>query len=268
MRTGRTVLVCVLIAVLASCLQSSDPVGDPPEFDGTLLVDTGWTDQGDHWKYGHLSSFTLHWDCSEDADEYQVRIFPAPITIDNWDIALSAVSVPGYLDSCLVPLVTEVYANTCISCGLCVDVCPRDAVTLTPGGVVIDPDECTACGQCYPVCPVNAVADSRFNQYYYFAVRAISEAGVPSEEIVSSDASYLMTYRNDEEWCSTCNDGTTSTCWIVLAGDENGCPVDAIYWDEEFMIYIDYDLCVYCGNCFDVCREEGLATICKYVTDL
>jgi ferredoxin len=267
MKAASGMIAVLMLLCLASCLSTSDPVGPPPEFSGYLQVDTGYTDKGDYWKYGHLSTFTVHWDSSNDAYEYQIRISPVPVDQNNWNHALLATTVPGGLDSCLVLLNPVVFQNTCISCGLCVDVCEQDAMMLTGTGAVIDTEECTACGQCLLVCPVNAVSDSRFNQAYYIAVRALSETGVPSSEIACSQSRYRMSYRNDESWCGMCNDGTTSTCWIILAGEDSGCPVDAIYWDEDFLIYIDYDLCIYCGNCFDVCIEQGLSTICKYVLE-
>lgn len=51
-------------------------------------------------------------------------------------------------------------SNLCRGCLAhpCVDVCPKDALTFTPGGqTVIDQDKCIKCGKCVDVCPYHAI---------------------------------------------------------------------------------------------------------------
>src|SRR5512133_482903 len=45
----------------------------------------------------------------------------------------------------------------CIRCGTCVQVCPEKAITLTPDGIVTDPDRCRVHGRCAEVCPTKAI---------------------------------------------------------------------------------------------------------------
>jgi pyruvate formate lyase activating enzyme len=45
----------------------------------------------------------------------------------------------------------------CIKCGNCVEVCPVNAITLTPDGTVTDPDLCKICGKCAEACPTKAM---------------------------------------------------------------------------------------------------------------
>jgi pyruvate formate lyase activating enzyme len=45
----------------------------------------------------------------------------------------------------------------CIKCGSCVDACPENAITLTPDGIITDPDLCKMCGKCAEVCPTKAI---------------------------------------------------------------------------------------------------------------
>lgn len=47
--------------------------------------------------------------------------------------------------------------ETCTGCGLCVDVCPFDALTLENDVAVVN-DQCTACGACVDECPVEALS--------------------------------------------------------------------------------------------------------------
>ena len=47
----------------------------------------------------------------------------------------------------------------CISCGLCVEYCPTQAVTMVAQRPVITaPQRCSYCGLCEESCPENAIA--------------------------------------------------------------------------------------------------------------
>lgn len=45
----------------------------------------------------------------------------------------------------------------CQLCGVCVNKCPVDAMSIVDNKVVIDKDECILCGACETICPLNAV---------------------------------------------------------------------------------------------------------------
>lgn len=45
----------------------------------------------------------------------------------------------------------------CIGCRTCVDVCPKQALTLTPQGIVTDARRCVLCGKCVEECPTLAL---------------------------------------------------------------------------------------------------------------
>ena len=45
--------------------------------------------------------------------------------------------------------------DKCINCGLCVQNCATNAITLQP--LRVDPTKCVGCGKCIAVCPVNAL---------------------------------------------------------------------------------------------------------------
>lgn len=46
----------------------------------------------------------------------------------------------------------EVLSYKCVGCADCIDVCPKDAITLKRGKAVIDPQECNGCSQCVYIC--------------------------------------------------------------------------------------------------------------------
>lgn len=48
-------------------------------------------------------------------------------------------------------------AEDCVSCGVCVNECPVDAISMMGEGAVIDERVCIRCGKCHDVCPHEAV---------------------------------------------------------------------------------------------------------------
>ena len=50
------------------------------------------------------------------------------------------------------------FENLCGHSGRCAEVCPTNAITLTPAGVDINHAACTRCGDCVEACPRNALA--------------------------------------------------------------------------------------------------------------
>lgn len=56
------------------------------------------------------------------------------------------------------PHVQKLYTQSkCIGCGSCVESCPKDALQLTPEGIVTDTQLCDLCGICATVCPTKAM---------------------------------------------------------------------------------------------------------------
>jgi len=263
------IAVLALTLLMASCLPEDQVPGTGPDFSTELLVDTGRT-YGEMIE-GESSTFTLTWAAADDAEWYDIRISPHPINDSNWDSALRIDSIPAADTTTMIAHVQvqpEVYENTCISCGLCVEACPQDAMSLIEGKAVIDLGKCTACGECVRVCPVNAITNSCFGQAYYFAMRAMGSGNTQSE-VVSASGSYRLRYMNLDTWCGDC----AYECYILLDSCGPGCPVDAIWYTPDWntpgvdsgLVHIDYDLCIDCGQCFIQCHEYGLWSIMKEV---
>jgi ferredoxin len=50
-------------------------------------------------------------------------------------------------------------ANLCVGCGVCVDICPNQALEVSADGIAYlsKPDACDGSGGCVEACPVQAV---------------------------------------------------------------------------------------------------------------
>lgn len=47
--------------------------------------------------------------------------------------------------------------ENCTGCGMCVETCPVEAISLVDNIAVIDKEVCLECGACIDVCPVEAI---------------------------------------------------------------------------------------------------------------
>ena len=47
--------------------------------------------------------------------------------------------------------------DMCVGCGLCVDECPVEAISMPEAIATINEEECMRCGRCHDVCPQEAV---------------------------------------------------------------------------------------------------------------
>lgn len=56
-----------------------------------------------------------------------------------------------------VRAIAAVDADLCDECGLCLPLCPPEAIHLSRGGLAIDAEACTGCRKCIAPCPVGAL---------------------------------------------------------------------------------------------------------------
>jgi [FeFe] hydrogenase (group B1/B3) len=77
------------------------------------------------------------------------------------------------------PTHSYMVSNMCRSClsHPCSMVCPKDCITITPQGALIDQERCIKCGRCAQVCPYNAIIYRERPCEVACGVKAISSDG-------------------------------------------------------------------------------------------
>ena len=114
----------------------------------------------------------------------------------------------------------------CIGLGNCARACKFDAMHVVNGVAQVDREKCVACGACQDACPKKLI------------------------EMVPYKQTVLQNCRNQDKGAVTrkiCDAGC-----IGCMKCQRECPADAIKV-ENFLAKIDYDKCVQCGHCVDIC---------------
>lgn len=158
--------------------------------------------------------------------------------------------------------------NKCIGCGMCIKVCPANAIERSPEDakkIIIHNDRCCFCAQCNDICPVDALSmstdfaissyDSRANvtsdsgkaERLPFQKEWTPRDGEPSVE-VQEEAKPVSkkVYRVREEDCVGC-----TICAKI-------CPVDAVTGKVKEKHHIDPEKCVGCGTCASKCPKGAI----------
>ncbi|MGC9349226.1 MAG: 4Fe-4S binding protein [Anaerolineae bacterium] len=68
---------------------------------------------------------------------------------------------PAPADLVVSAFLATLDADACIGCGVCVDRCQMDALSLADGAAVLDQSRCIGCGLCITTCPTGALTLAR-----------------------------------------------------------------------------------------------------------
>jgi heterodisulfide reductase subunit A-like polyferredoxin/coenzyme F420-reducing hydrogenase delta subunit len=69
----------------------------------------------------------------------------------------------------------KIDSTKCGFCGLCVEACPHNAITLAADNIKIDPFKCGECGVCTAICPTGALTASSMQDEVKAAIAALSQ---------------------------------------------------------------------------------------------
>ena len=56
-------------------------------------------------------------------------------------------------------MILRVRKDACVGCGICVENCPRGAISVEFGRARIDQARCNRCGLCLDICPQHAIVE-------------------------------------------------------------------------------------------------------------
>lgn len=153
----------------------------------------------------------------------------------------------------------ELDAEACIGCGICMIVCPKEAVTLTDASlkagklvrapeVEIDLEKCIMCGTCVVFCPSNALKATTDGEENI----PVFEYGV----MPMPNRTIIVNY-----------EGCDIKCKLIC---QEACPVGVIHVEtrqgdmttEITSVDVDEKACIYCKQC-EVACPFGLITVEK-----
>lgn len=175
----------------------------------------------------------------------------------------------------------------CIGCGICMNVCPKEAISRGPIGAVVrsggnlevslaldivpevyDPKKCVYCGTCAALCPTFAIELIEDGEPIKPTdLKIVKEKALPKlkRELVDLEKAGIKMSKyfsgeitHDNEQCS----GGCMTCAVV-------CPTGALAvpkkfkggWNVNKKTVLDETKCVYCGACLQACPSEGSITL-------
>lgn len=93
------------------------------------------------------------------------------------------------------PVTTSIDQDTCIGCGLCVEVCPAKTISMQNGKAVVTGTYSMGCGHCEAVCPVDAVRVDALEHPFVLSCSEVDDLWLPHGEYDTRQLVRLMRSR-------------------------------------------------------------------------
>jgi len=90
---------------------------------------------------------------------------------------------------------TKVDPDSCIGCGLCLEVCPDKTLTMLDGKAVVTGTYSMGCGHCEAVCPVDAIRVDALEHPFSLSSAAVDDRWLPHGEYDTAQLVRLMRSR-------------------------------------------------------------------------
>lgn len=179
--------------------------------------------------------------------------------------------------------------NLCNGCGLCSEICPKEAIREQPPLVVdghlkkkstidFDIDSCILCGECAVLCPLNALnmevdgkEISTFvkNEAFPVLLKEISitkekcdpECDMKCQEECPTEAIKVLTEKSEKGQDRIINVQITESLCLYCKRCQLACDHDAIQVKKPFMgsVKLNTDLCPEgCMACADICPTHAI----------
>ncbi len=165
--------------------------------------------------------------------------------------------------------------NKCVGCGICLAVCPMEAIERGPVGasrkgltnvptVLIDQKKCSFCGICEILCPFGSIELTIDGEHKLIIQEKEAFPKIEKIEVIcegTGNKAYKFfegEIRIHPENCP----GGCSTCVQI-------CPVGALYipkkqsWEKSVKIEVDKEKCILCGACLNSCPAKDVIEIIR-----
>jgi len=93
------------------------------------------------------------------------------------------------------PVTTTIDPDSCVGCGLCVEVCPAKTITMLDGKAVVTGSYSMGCGHCEAVCPAGAIKVESLEHPFGLSSVAVDNRWLPHGEYDTGQLVRLMRSR-------------------------------------------------------------------------
>jgi len=90
---------------------------------------------------------------------------------------------------------TRIDPDSCIGCGLCLEVCPAETLSMQDGRAVVSGGYSMECGHCEAICPVDAIRVEALEHPFRLATSAVDNRWLPHGEFDTCQLVRLMLSR-------------------------------------------------------------------------
>ncbi|WP_343213134.1 RnfABCDGE type electron transport complex subunit B [Fusibacter paucivorans] len=185
----------------------------------------------------------------------------------------------------------------CMGLGSCVQVCPFDAIHINDRGIAeVDKEKCTSCNKCIEICPKNVISLVPYDQLVIVDCNNKDKGPQVKKNCDVACIACGLCERNcpfdaihvvnnlaeiDYEKCKNCMVCVEKCPTKAIEGDlskrktakviedkcigcticAKNCPVDAISGELKSVHTVDADKCIGCGVCAEKCPKDAIELI-------